>query len=210
VSGNVSFYNESAVLNESIPPTPTILGIGLCEDVRECVTVDVKEAGDFLYVIGETKEELGGSEYYKLRGVEGGGTVPRTDPEVLIRSMEALRDAMDEGLIASCHDVSEGGLAVAVCEMLIGGDIGASIDIRGMDPELRSDYKLFSESNSRWVVEVWKEERKRFEDLIKRRKVYATKLGETVGEKRVWIYNGNKKLVDLPLEAVRSAWCSGL
>ncbi|MCW3130286.1 MAG: phosphoribosylformylglycinamidine synthase subunit PurL [Methanophagales archaeon] len=210
VSGNVSFYNESAVMNESIPPTPTILGIGLCEDVRECVTVDIKEAGDFLYVTGETKEELGGSEYYKLRGVERGGIAPRTDPEVLIRSMEALRDAMDEGLIASCHDVSEGGLAVAVCEMLIGGDIGASIDIRGMRPELRSDYKLFSESNSRWVVEVWKEERKRFEDLLKRRKVYVTKLGETVGEKRIWIYNGNRELVDLPLEAVRKAWCRGL
>ncbi|MCW3142180.1 MAG: phosphoribosylformylglycinamidine synthase subunit PurL [Methanophagales archaeon] len=209
VSGNVSFYNESAVMNESIPPTPTILGIGLCEDVRECITVDIKEAGDFLYVIGETKEELGGSEYYKLRDVEG-GFVPRTDPAVLIRSMKALRDAMDLRLIASCHDVSEGGLAVAVCEMLLGGDIGASIDIRGMNPELRSDYKLFSESNSRWVVEVWKEEKRRFEDILKRREVYATKLGETVGEKRVCIYNRNKELVDLALEEVRGAWLSGL
>ena len=209
VSGNVSFYNESAVMNESIPPTPTILGIGLCEDVRECITVDIKEAGDFLYVIGETQEELGGSEYYKLRDVEG-GFVPRTDPAVLIRSMKALRDAMDLRLIASCHDLSEGGLAVAVCEMLLGGDIGASIDIRGMNPELRSDYKLFSESNSRWVVEVWKEEKRRFEDILKRREVYATKLGETVGEKRVCIYNRNKELVDLALEEVRGAWLSGL
>ncbi len=210
VSGNVSFYNESAAMNESIPPTPTILGIGLCEDVRECITVDMKEAGDFLYVVGETKEELGGSEYYKLRSVEGGGIVPRTDPEVLIRSMEALRDAMNAGLIASCHDVSEGGLAVAVCEMLIGGDIGASIDIRGMNPELRRDYKMFSESNSRWVVEVWKEEKRRFEDLLKGRKVYATKLGETVGENRVSIYDRNKELVDLALEEVRWAWLSGI
>ncbi len=210
VSGNVSFYNESAAMDESIPPTPTILGIGICEDVRECITVDVKEAdGNLLYVIGETKAELGGSEYYKLRHVEG-GVVPRTEPEVLMQSMNALREAMHAGLIASCHDLSEGGLGVAVCEMLLGGDIGASIDVAGVNPELRSDYKLFSESNTRWVVEVWKEEKRRFEDLIKERKVYVTKIGETVGEKRIGVCDRNKELVDLALEEVREAWSGKL
>jgi len=205
VSGNVSFYNESAAMDESIPPTPAILGIGLCEDVRECITVDVKEAGNLLYVIGETKEELGGSVYYAIKGVEG-GVVPRTDSEVLGRSMEVLREVMKEGLIASCHDLSEGGLAVAVCEMLIGGDIGASIDIVGVNTELRSDYKLFSESNSRWVVEVWSEEKGRFEELIKEREVYAIRIGETVGEKRIGVCDKNKELVNLSLEEVRNAW----
>ncbi len=207
VSGNVSFYNESAAMDESIPPTPTILGIGICEDVRECITVDVKEAGNFLYVIGETKEELGGSEYYKLRHVEG-GVVPRTEPGVLMQSMNTLREAMQAGLIASCHDLSEGGLGVAVCEMLLGGDIGASIDLAGVNPELRSDYKLFSESNTRWVVEVWRDEAERFEDLMKNKhgRVRITKIGETVGEKRVSICDGNKELVNLSLEEVREAW----
>ena len=210
VSGNVSFYNESAAMDESIPPTPTILGIGICEDVRECITVDVKEAdGNLLYVIGETKAELGGSEYYRLRHVEG-GIVPRTEPEVLMQSMGALRGAMQAGLIASCHDLSEGGLGVAVCEMLLGGDIGASIDLAGVNPELRSDYKLFSESNTRWVVEVWKEEAERFEDLIKERSVYASKIGETVGEKRVGICDRNKELMNLSLEEVREAWSGKL
>ena len=210
VSGNVSFYNESAAMDESIPPTPTILGIGICEDVRECITVDVKEAdGNLLYVIGETKEELGGSEYYKLRHVEG-GVVPRTEPGVLMQSMNALREAMQAGVIASCHDLSEGGLGVAVCEMLLGGDIGASIDLAGVNPELRSDYKLFSESNTRWVVEVWKEEAERFEDLIKERSVYVSKIGETVGEKRIGICDRNKELMNLSLEEVREAWSGKL
>ncbi len=209
VSGNVSFYNESAAMNESIPPTPTILGVGICEDIRECVTVDVKEVSNFLYLVGETKKELGGSEYYKLRSVEG-GIVPRTDPEVLRMRMDALREAMKAGLIASCHDVSEGGLAVAVCEMLIGGDIGASIDIAGVNPELRSDYKLFSESNSRWVVEVWKEEKRRFEVLFKERGVCISKIGETEDEKRVGICDGGKKLVSLSLEEVRSVWTGNI
>ncbi|MEA2033242.1 MAG: phosphoribosylformylglycinamidine synthase subunit PurL [Euryarchaeota archaeon] len=210
VSGNVSFYNESAAMDESIPPTPAVLGIGICEDVRECITVDVKEAdGNLLYVIGETKAELGGSEYYKLRHVEG-GIVPRTEPGVLMQSMGALREAMQAGLIASCHDLSEGGLGVAVCEMLLGGDIGASIDLAGVNPEMRSDYKLFSESNTRWVVEVWKEEAERFEELIKERSVYVTKIGETVGEKRVGICDRNKELMNLSLEEVREAWSGKL
>ena len=212
VSGNVSFYNESVAMDESIPPTPTILGIGICKDVRECITVDVKEAdGNLLYVIGETKAELGGSEYYKLRHVEG-GIVPRTEPEVLMQSMGALRGAMQAGLIASCHDLSEGGLGVAVCEMLLGGDIGASIDLAGVNPELRSDYKLFSESNTRWVVEVWKEEAERFEDLIKNKheRVRITKIGETIGARSVGLYDGNKVLTNLSLEEVREAWSGKL
>ena len=206
VSGNVSFYNESAAMDGSIPPTPAVLGIGICEDVRECITVDVKEAdGNLLYVMGETKAELGGSEYYRLRHVEG-GFVPRTEPEVLMQSMNALREAMQAGLIASCHDISEGGLAIAVCEMLIGGDIGASIDLAGVNPGMRSDYKLFSESNTRWVVEVWKEEAERFEDLMKERSVYVSKIGETVGEKKAGICDGNKELVEISLDDVREAW----
>jgi phosphoribosylformylglycinamidine synthase II len=205
VSGNVSFYNESAAMNESIPPTPTILGIGLCDDIRECVTVDLKGAGNLLYVIGDTKKELGGSEYYKLRGVAG-GIVPRTDPEVLRMSMDALRDAMKAGLVASCHDISEGGIAVAVCEMVIGGDIGVSLDIGAVNPDLRRDYKLFSESNTRWIVEVWREEAERFEALMSTRGICITKLGAVIREKRLGISDCGKELVDVSVEAVRSAW----
>jgi phosphoribosylformylglycinamidine synthase len=120
--------------------------------------------------------------------------------------MNALREAMQAGLIASCHDLSEGGLGVAVCEMLLGGDIGASIDLAGVNPEMRSDYKLFSESNTRWVVEVWRDERRRFEDWLKERSVYVTKIGETGGEKRVGICDRNKELVEISLEEVREAW----
>ena len=230
-SGNVSFYNESAAMRSSIPPTPTILGIGLCEDVRACITVDLKEAGNPLYLLGETKEELGGSEYYRLRRVAG-GIVPRTDPKVLKRSMDALGEAMKSGFIASCHDLSEGGLAVAVCEMVLGGDIGATLDIagvnphkplqslsgsrergqsprlrgRGAEPHMRSDYTLFSESNTRWIVEVWRDETRRFEELMKMRGICTAELGEAIGEKSVMITNGDIKLVALSLADVRAAW----
>ena len=208
VSGNVSLYNESAAMNESIPPTPSILGIGLCEDVRECVTVDVKETGNLLYVIGDTKKEFGGSEYYRLKGVDG-VVVPETKPDVLKKRMDALLSAMRNGLIASCHDVSEGGLAVAVCEMLIGGDMGATVDIAGISPKtnLRGDYKMFSESNTRWVVEVWREESPKFEAMMKEQ--HVVKIGETVEGKRVVMSDAKKELVNLSLAEIRKAW-SGL
>lgn len=205
VSGNVSLYNESAAMNESIPPTPAILGIGVCEDIRECVTVDLKEAGNLLYLIGDTKKELGGSEYYKLRGV-GGGIVPRTDPKVLKRSMVALLDTMKAGLVASCHDLSEGGLAVAVCEMSMGGDSGVYIDIGAVNPELRSDCKLFSESNTRWVVEVQRAVAGRFEALMATHGVCIIEIGTVIKDKRVSISDNGTELVDISIDAVRAAW----
>ena len=205
VSGNVSLYNESAAMNESIPPTPAILGIGICEDIRECVTVDLKEVGNLLYLIGDTKKELGGSEYYKLRGV-GGGIVPRTDPKVLKRSMVALLDTMKAGLVASCHDLSEGGLAVAVCEMSMGGDSGVYIDIGAVNPELRGDYKLFSESNTRWVVEVPRAEVGRFEALMATHDVCIIEIGTVIKDKRVSISDNGTELVDISIDAVRAAW----
>ncbi|MBN1762771.1 MAG: phosphoribosylformylglycinamidine synthase subunit PurL [Methanomicrobia archaeon] len=209
VSGNVSFYNESVVLNESIPPTPSILGIGICEDVRECVTADVKEVGNPLYLLGETKAELGGSEYSRLRG-SNAGIVPRTDPAVLGKSMDVLREAMRAGSIASCHDVSEGGLAVAVCEMLLGGDIGASLDIARVNPKIRDDFALFSESNSRWVVEIRNEEARRLEGLMDTRGVCICNIGNTMDEKQICVRNTNRALLNLPLEEARKAWLGAL
>ena len=205
VSGNVSLYNESAAMNESIPPTPAILGIGICEDIRECVTVDLKEAGNILFLIGDTKKELGGSEYYKLRGVKG-GLVPRTDPKVLKRSMVALLDTMKAGLVASCHDLSEGGLAVAVCEMSMGGDSGVYIDIGAVNPELRGDYKLFSESNTRWVVEVQRAVAGRFEALMATHDVCIIEIGTVIKDKRVSISDNGTEVVDISIDAVRTAW----
>jgi phosphoribosylformylglycinamidine synthase len=165
--------------------------------------VDVKESGNLLYVIGDTKKELGGSEYFRLRGLDG-VVVPKTNPDVLKTRMGDLLGSMQEGLIASCHDVSEGGLAVAVCEMLIGGDLGATIDIAGVNTKLRSDYKLFSESNTRWVVEVWQEEVSKFEAVMAGQPVI--KIGEVVDAKRVDVCDGNRALVDLSLGELRGAW----
>lgn len=198
VSGNVSFYNESGT--SAVPPTPTILGVGIVEDIRKCVTVDFKKEGNPIYLVGETKSELGGSAYFSLVGGKS-AAVPKVDFEVLSKSIGSLLAVIDKGTVASCHDLSDGGLAVGISEMMIGGDIGAEIDISNI-AEIRSDFKLFSESNTRWLVEVKKGKEPEFEKIID---VPFFKIG-IVGGDRLKVMDKDKTLINLDIEKIRSAW----
>ncbi len=149
-SGNVSFYNESA--RGPAPPTPVVLGVGIVDDLRRCVSSDFKQAGNAIVLVGSTMSELGGSEYLRLRN-RTGGIVPAVNPSALRASTDHILSSMNRGLIVSCHDLGHGGLAVAAAEMCLGGDIGADLSTSAMDP-MRWDVQLFSESNGRWLVEV--------------------------------------------------------
>jgi phosphoribosylformylglycinamidine synthase len=158
-SGNVSLYNESSV--GPVLPTPAILGVGIVEDLRRCVTSDLKRAGDKLHLVGTTGTDLGGSEYYRVLGIEG-GSPPSVNLRETKASMAGLLRAMEEKSVAACHDLSHGGLAVAAAEMALGGDVGARLRLPTSD--LRFDIALFSESNGRWLVET----RKGQEDAFRR------------------------------------------
>jgi phosphoribosylformylglycinamidine synthase II len=202
-SGNVSFYNES--LASSVPPTPELMGIGIVPDIRKCVTVDFKEKGNPIYLVGKTTErEMGGSEYYKMQRVSG-GKVPRTDVELLKKCIDGILSAIDKTYIASCHDVSEGGIAVCISEMAIGGDIGAEIDISKTGSNLRTDFKLFSESNTRWIIEVKKEKQKDFEKLLEKKNTPFVCIGETNGKNLV-IKDNKKTIMDLDVKVLRDCW----
>ncbi len=201
-SGNVSLYNESA-LGPS-PPTPVILGVGIVEDLRRCVTSDLKQEGDSLFLVGLTANEFGGSEYFRLRK-RAGGVVPATDPLGLRAAMDHLLAAMEARTVAACHDLSHGGLAVAASEMALGGDLGAELDTEAMDPA-RWDVQLFSESNGRWLVEVARGREDRFEHLMEGLPV--TFIG-TVGGKSLRIHSRHKRL-SLPLPTMRKAWTEAI
>jgi phosphoribosylformylglycinamidine synthase subunit PurL len=203
VSGNVSLYNEST--KTAVPPTPEIFGVGIVDDIRTCVTSDFKKKGNLVYLLGkETEKELGGSEYYKHMKVDG-GIVPKTDPVVLQHAMKGLLVCIKKGYIAACHDISEGGLAVCLAEMAIGGDCGAQIDVSEIVTDLRTDFKLFSESNTRWVVEVKKDNQAEFEKLLKKEKVGCLLLGKTKGDHLV-IQDSSKTVVDLGVDTLRGCW----
>jgi phosphoribosylformylglycinamidine synthase len=198
VSGNVSFYNESGT--SAVPPTPTILGVGIVDDVRSCVTVDFKEEGNPIYLIGETKSELGGSAYFKLLGGKS-AVVPKVDFEILKKSIDTMLRVIEKGFVVSCHDLSDGGLAVCLAEMCIGGDFGADIDISDI-ADIRGDFKLFAESNTRWLVEVKSENQSEFEETMD---VPFFKIGRVDGS-RLIITDKNNKLIDFDVSEIRRAW----
>jgi phosphoribosylformylglycinamidine synthase subunit PurL len=204
-SGNVSFYNES--IATSVPPTPELMGIGIVPDIRKCVTVDFKEKGNPIYLVGKTTEkEMGGSEYYKMQGVDG-GKVPRTDVELLKKCIDGILSAIDKAYIASCHDVSEGGISVCLSEMAIGGDMGAEIDISKIGADLRTDFKLFSESNTRWIVEIKKEKQKDFEKLLKKKNTPLACIGE-IDRKKLVIKDDGKTVINQDIKTLRDVWKS--
>ncbi|MEW6069284.1 MAG: phosphoribosylformylglycinamidine synthase subunit PurL, partial [Candidatus Thermoplasmatota archaeon] len=198
-SGNVSFYNETA--KGAILPTATVLGVGIVEDIRKCVTSELKQEGNTLYLIGETKEELGGSCYYELTKSYS-SKVPDVNCRVLKESMHALLSAIEKGYVVACHDLSHGGLGIALVEMCIGSELGANIDITQI-ANLRADFKLFSESSTRWTAEVSKEKEKEFESGMKGIEFY--KIGAVSGEELI-ISDGGKELINLPVSKLRDTW----
>jgi phosphoribosylformylglycinamidine synthase len=167
ISGKDSLNNEYAVGGNSIaiPPSLLISGIAVMPDVRKAVSMDAKTPGNPVYIVGLTKDELGGSHYYALHDAIG-RRAPQVDTEQGPRTLRALHGVMDAGCVAACHDCSEGGLAVAAAEMAFAGGLGMEISLAGVPAEgdLRDDTLLFSESNSRLLVEVKAGQERRFED----------------------------------------------
>ncbi|MCK5258928.1 MAG: phosphoribosylformylglycinamidine synthase subunit PurL [Thermoplasmatales archaeon] len=203
VSGNVSFYNES--VKTAVPPTPELFGVGIAPDIRKCITSNIKEEENPIYLVGkQTEEEMGGSEYYKIMGIEG-GDVPKTDTGILSKCMKGILSAIGKEYIASCHDVSEGGIGICLSEMIIGGDIGTVADLSNVSKKLRPDFKLFSESNTRWVLEVKKQSKKDFEETLKKEDVPFIKIGETKGKKLI-INEGENTLINLDINTLKNIW----
>ncbi|MCL2785644.1 MAG: AIR synthase-related protein, partial [Methanomassiliicoccaceae archaeon] len=193
-SGNVSLYNESSN-GVFILPTPMVIGTGLIADSNKAVTADLKGKGTSLFLVGATKDEMGGSLLYRKFGGTG-GDVPDVDPANLRKLMDKLLKAMDLGLVLSCHDCSDGGFAVAMAEMCIAGNVGADVDlskIAGTDI-----VKMYSESNSRWIVEVAKEHADEFSTLLGRK---AVRIGRTGGS-RLTV----KNIADLAVKDMKAAW----
>ncbi len=201
----MSLYNEGA--DRGILPTPTIFAVGIVNDIRKTCTAELKAVNNRLYLIGDTKKEFGGSEYYQILGAKG-GTVPRVDFGMLSKTCESVVTLIEKGAIAACHDVSDGGLAVAVSEMIIGSDdLGASIDISKIT-DIRSDFKLFSESNTRFIAEV--SDVSLFESVLRGNKVPFHEIGRVTKEKKLIVNDNGRKLVQLDIDAIRKKWDNGI
>jgi phosphoribosylformylglycinamidine synthase len=207
ISGKDSLNNEyhSGERHIVIPPTLLISALGRVPDVRRCVTMDLKEPGNLLYLIGVTKDELGGSHYHLVNALDG-GTVPQVDLQLAPLVFRRLHEAIAGGLVRSCHDLSEGGLAVAAAEMAFAGGIGADLTGLGLLGPGPDVVLLFSESATRFLVEVTPD---REQDLCDRlgNGVPAFRLGQTCPEPRLRIAGcGGEWLIQADLADLKRAW----
>jgi len=203
VGGNVSFYNETE--GRAIPPTPTIGMVGLIEDATRHMTQWFKTEGSVIVLLGRTLEELGGSEYLFLaRGVTG-GTPPWIDLSVEKNVQQVCLTAIQEGLLESAHDVAEGGLAVALAESCITAPqrrLGAAIDSA---EAIRADALLFSESQSRIVVSLRRNNLTRLREIAAASEVPFEVMGEVRGRR---LAIGQQ--IDLDVDEMYAAWSNAL
>ncbi len=203
ISGKDSLYNESPL--GPVAPTLLVTALGVLPDVRQAVTMDLKRDGDSVYLIGKTKPELGGSEYYRLMGFLG-ASVPRLEADETIGAYKRLTSAIDDGLVRACHDLSEGGLGVAAAEMAFTGGLGLEVDLSKAPvvAEMRDDHILFSESNGRLLVEVEEGESRDFE--AKMEGAVFARVGTVTSRHRLTVYDRGGVVIDEPLDLLMSAW----
>ncbi|MDR2708321.1 MAG: phosphoribosylformylglycinamidine synthase subunit PurL [Nitrososphaerota archaeon] len=203
ISGKDSLYNESPM--GPVTPTLLITAIGIVPDIRSTVSMELKTPENLLYILGNTYPEMGGSEYYKLKG-HLGASVPKLQPVKARKNYYNLTKAIGYGMVKSCHDLSEGGLAVAAAEMALASNIGMTIDLKAVPAKeiTRNDSILFSESNSRFLIEVSPKDRYDFEALMKNS---CTLIGEVTDTKKLQIHGLNSNLIiDTDLSQLRAAW----
>ncbi|MCW4054518.1 MAG: phosphoribosylformylglycinamidine synthase subunit PurL [Candidatus Bathyarchaeota archaeon] len=204
ISGKDSLYNESPL--GPITPTLLITAVGIVPDVRSTISMDLKAPSNLLYILGDTYLELGGSEYYRLKGFLG-KSVPKLYSTKARKTYYNLTKAMGEGLIRACHDISEGGLAVAASEMAFAGGIGLELNLRSVPNKLvaRNDFLLFSESNSRFLIEVAEQDRSAFEDLMKNK--VCAQIGKATKDEKLLVRGlDGKVVVDAGLAELRRSW----
>jgi phosphoribosylformylglycinamidine synthase II len=194
ISGNVSLYNETN--GTAIYPTPTVGMVGLIQDIDHITTQSFKQAGDLIYVIGETNEEFGGSELQKLTYGRIFGKAPALDLEKEATRQSELLAAIRAGLVQSAHDVSEGGLGVALAESLMTTDLGADVQLEG-----NSTVTLFSETQSRFVVTVRAEDKERFEQLVT-----AVLVGKVTNESQLVVRVEDQVAVNVTVQSLHDAW----
>jgi phosphoribosylformylglycinamidine synthase len=200
--GNVSFYNETEGV--SIYPTPVLGIVGLIKDINKVVTPGFKEEGDAVVLLGENKEELGGSEYLKIQFGREDGIPPAIDLAKEKAVQELCLEAAEAGFLESAHDLSEGGLAVcaAECGFFSGKKIGCELDL---NDEWRPDALVFGETQSRILVTAKSSKLKKLLALAGKKGVTAAAIGK-VGGKKIRISLKGKALVNVPVEEVYKEW----
>ncbi len=215
ISGKDSLNNEFSYVDDqgqkqtiSIPPSLLISALGQIADVAQSVTMDLKEAGNQLFQVGLTRDELGGSHWALIHAATG-GQVPTVDAAQAKRTFDAVHRAISQGDVRACHDLSEGGLAVSLAEMAFAGGLGAAIRLDEIPHAVEDSTDpavalLFSESNSRFVCEVRPEHVDRFRQTLA--DIPLAHLGEVTEPPQLVIRHGGHTRVSASIDTLKEAW----
>ena len=198
IAGNVSFYNESK--NGAIPPSPIVSCLGRLKDVNKTVPAHFQKSDSIILMVGERKDELGGSVYYSVFD-QLGANIPKPNLEEMKNQIFALTDCIDDGLVLSCHDISDGGVASALSEMTIGNGIGCDVNI---DSDLQTDKILFSETGG-FVLEVSSENVGAISTTFSKYELDVFHIGNTGG-----IMIQLNSVLDMYVFDAKEAWTNGL
>ena len=204
VGGNVSFYNEDERTRKAVKPTTMVVMLGLIEDLSWITTMALKSAGDEIMAVGETKAELGGSEYYhEIYGIKG-GEPPKVSPADIKKTLEFVLETIRSRLITAAHDCSKGGLAVALALMAIKGGVGLEADLAKAprSGRVRLDELMFSESYGRFVITCRSGGSGKLIRLARKHGVPIARLGEVGGDRIVLCYKSKQLAAPLVSEAV--------
>jgi len=190
---------------KSILSTLLISCISICDDVTKSPSSDLKEDGNLIYIIGETKRELGGSHYFKLLN-RTGNDVPKLDFKLSQRILKRVHSAIEKNYIRSIHDCSEGGIGITIAEMVIGGRLGAELDLEKIirKGKMGQDELLFAESNSRFIIEVEEKKEKLFEKSIE--DIPSAQVGKVVNSNELTLFKKGKKVLELGIEEMLNKW----
>jgi phosphoribosylformylglycinamidine synthase len=199
IAGNVSFYNESS--GGAIPPSPIVSCLGRLSDVDKAITMGFKKKESVIILIGERKNELGGSVYYSIYNFLG-KNLPKPDLKTVEAEIWALTDLIDNQLILSAHDISDGGVAVALSEMSFQNEIGFEVNI---GKSLRADVWLFSETGG-FVIEVDKENLQAVATTLSSHEIYYKEIGETTDHQAMLF----GKEIHMPIFKAKDNWGKSL
>jgi phosphoribosylformylglycinamidine synthase len=206
IGGKVSFYNEDSMNRKAIKPSPVIAAVGLVQPKTPKILQALKEEGDDLIIVGNTSDELGGSEYYEHVHKLTGGQVPKVNLKKEKMLFRSLLRILRSGRVESAHDISKGGLAVALAEMSVQGRKGVTLDLDKIPRKTsRIDNLLFSESRSRFIIETRPKNTARTVSSFKRLGIPAAKIG-TVTDNGIEFLSKGQSIITIPLAEASRAW----
>ncbi|MEW5816203.1 MAG: AIR synthase-related protein [Spirochaetota bacterium] len=209
ISGKDSMKNDAKIGGSKVSVRPTLLVslLGIIPDVRQAVTTDFKAPGHLIFLVGETRGELGGTMYARVSG-KSFGTCPSVETESALKCYRALYNCIRNGIISSCHDLSDGGLGIALAESMLGGRLGAEVELDNIPVvearKMETVRLLFSETPSRFLVTLHPARLKAFKEHFNR--LRCGRIGVVTSDNTLRIKRGGKEVVRMTLQELTAAW----